>query len=88
MTLCLWMVRTLLCACRVRRALENTCKPVSDGPDAALTYGRGLLQVPCLNVILRREPYCGTEATYACDFMVSIESALRTPAMLCRSTGQ
>ncbi|CAK0779170.1 hypothetical protein CVIRNUC_004710 [Coccomyxa viridis] len=30
---------------RVRRALENTCKPVGDGPDAALTYGRGLLQV-------------------------------------------
>lgn len=37
-----------LCACRVRRALENTCKPVGDGPDAALTYGRGLLQVLCL----------------------------------------
>ena len=36
-----------MCACRVRRALENTCKPVGDGPDAALTYGRGLLQVLC-----------------------------------------
>lgn len=31
--------------CSVRRALENTCKPVGNGPDAALTYGRGLLQV-------------------------------------------
>lgn len=31
---------------RVRRALENTCQPVAAGqPDAALTYGRGLLQV-------------------------------------------
>jgi len=30
---------------RVRRALENTAKPVGDGPDAKLTYGNGLLQV-------------------------------------------
>jgi len=30
----------------VRRALENTAKPVGgDAPDAALTYGCGLLQV-------------------------------------------
>jgi len=31
--------------CRVRRALENTCKPLGGGADAALTYGRGLMQV-------------------------------------------
>jgi hypothetical protein len=43
MTLCFWSVCLL---CRVRRALENTCKPVGGGaPDAPLTYGKGLLQV-------------------------------------------
>ncbi|MEW5301337.1 MAG: hypothetical protein WDW36_004201 [Sanguina aurantia] len=32
---------------RVRRAVENTCLPLGgDAPDAVLTYGRGLLQVP------------------------------------------
>lgn len=31
--------------CRVRRALENTAKPVGSSPDALLTYGCGLLQV-------------------------------------------
>ena len=33
------------CLFRLRRALENTCKPIGgDAPDAVLTYGRGLLQ--------------------------------------------
>ena len=36
-----WMV-----ACRVRRALENTCQVLGDdNADGILTYGRGLLQV-------------------------------------------
>ena len=39
-------------SCRVPRALENTCKPVGSGPDAALTYGRGLLQVQFLDPII------------------------------------
>lgn len=34
-------------ACRVRRALENTCQVIEQQKsDAVLTYGRGLLQVP------------------------------------------
>lgn len=38
------MLRTC-CLFRLRRALENTCKPIGgDAPDAVLTYGRGLLQ--------------------------------------------
>ena len=33
-------------AARVRRALENTCRPLGDfAGDGVLTYGRGLVQV-------------------------------------------
>ena len=45
-------------ACRVRRALENTCLPLKEGsPDAVLTHGRGLLQVS--------EPYLSA-SVYIC----------------------
>ena len=45
-TLCSFTKTLMLsrAACRVRRGLENTCKPLGNGPDAALTYGRGLMQ--------------------------------------------
>lgn len=41
---------------RLRRAIENTAAPLGgDAPDARLTYGHGLLQVPEAYAYLRRE---------------------------------
>jgi tripeptidyl-peptidase II len=41
---------------RLRRAAENTAAPLGSGaPDAVLTYGRGLIQVPEIYSYLRRE---------------------------------
>jgi tripeptidyl-peptidase-2 len=41
---------------RLRRAAENTAAPLGgDSPDAVLTYGRGLVQVPEAYAYLRRE---------------------------------
>ena len=80
----LWMVRTLLRACRVRRALENTCKPVGDGPDAALTYGRGLLQVLCLTDAFKESCCIALKPPVLVLLIVSIGLPSNHLAMSCR----
>ena len=57
-------------ACRVRRALENTCQVIEEQKsDAVLTYGRGLLQVCACSALPQPVTFICAYAPCMCLYM-------------------